>query len=350
MDAKVLPFKNSPVIGLLGHAYVLGILSNYEECLPWFYNNYIQLYFSRRYLEERGEFWLDFFPDLMVIFEDVPWLEYHRMDKETIFNNNIDLNKFIIDYINRGYYFFTCADEFFIPGKVAYNRLHFTHDIMVYGYNLEKKTYNIAGFGTHYMYKASEVSFEEFNLAFNNAVSKKNLISLLKKVEDFNKYKYDFRIGKYDFDIKLVVEMLSDYLYSRNSTERLGIYRNPDDDFFGMKIYEYLKMYLERLLDNKVRFDIKPIHILWEHKKCMLLRIKYMREKGFLNSSSVAYEGYMKIEKEVLMLRNAILKYQLSGSKDIIEKIIPSIRDIAAEENRVLEDLINEIRKTNSLH
>ena len=43
LDIKKLPIKRPPIIGYQYFAYPLAVIFNYNDCLPWFYCNFIQL-------------------------------------------------------------------------------------------------------------------------------------------------------------------------------------------------------------------------------------------------------------------------------------------------------------------
>jgi len=344
MSEKLLPFKKSPVIGFLGHAYVLGVLTNYEECMPWFYNNYIQLYISDFYLN-LNEYWLDFFPDILMLFSGVPWLEYKSSDKVELRNNDTDINEYVMGCIDNGFYFSAYVDEFYVPSARAYKIRHYTHDIMIYGYNLEEKTFNFAGFDKNHNFHPDKISFENFDTAYNEPVKQKhqNYINMFRKIDNLDK-------SKCDFNLSFVMDILNDYLNSINSSGKLREKsREEDEGAYGMKIYEHLIRYIELLGKEEINPDIRPFHILWEHKKCMVMRLKYMQENGYMDTSSSSCAAYMELEGKMFSLRNVFLKYLISKDAKIAERIKTSLKEIAVKEQEIIKNMIGELNVKNNM-
>ncbi|MVP01217.1 hypothetical protein [Paenibacillus lutrae] len=350
IQEQILPLTAPQVYGFLGHAYVLGILQNYEECKPWIYNNYIQLYISQHYIDIK-EYRLDFNPDLLIIFGNVPWLEYNRTDKGTLARLGVDIHAFLKDHIDRGFYFFSYVNDFYIPNSISYQEYHFTHDILVYGYNLDKRTYNIAIFDDNRLFSMREISYEVFEQAYFSD-TRQDYISLMRKVspDEYDSFKYDMKLGKYDLDLELMVDMMADYLHGVNTGDRLKLYLNPEPGFYGMNVYKALKDYFSLLLQDQINLDVRQMHILWEHKKMMIARIRYLQELGYLGEEVTSLEAFIKIEKEVFTLRNMLLKFFVSRNTTIIENIIKALDGIHDAEKEAIQDLINQICRDNHLN
>ncbi|WP_010500871.1 hypothetical protein [Paenibacillus elgii] len=62
MNRYQLPLQPPPIKGFLRWAYTLSITHNYEETLPWYYTNFIQMSCTKHFLEKRRTFFFDFFP------------------------------------------------------------------------------------------------------------------------------------------------------------------------------------------------------------------------------------------------------------------------------------------------
>lgn len=145
----------------------------------------------------------------------------------------------------------------------------------------------------------------------------------------------------YQFDIALVKELLGDYLYSQNSSERVRGFYNPTDDYYyGMQVYANLKLHYD--VENIIHSDIRPLHVLWEHKKLMFQRIKYMIDKGYLKPDSYL-DDYSEIERLALVCRNLLLKYRLSPNKSRIPNLTTQLDAIVEKEKAILDKLLNEI-------
>lgn len=326
MSRIQLPIGKSPVEGLQYLAYALNILLYYEECLPWFYSNYIQLVWNNDFT-----FSLTFFPNW---FSTNPWLDVQVLKKDTIKANNINIHDLIMNCINSKMYFYASFDEFYVPHKHCYGKRHFQHDFMIYGYDSVQKEYLLLGYTDKQIFETTPISFAQLEEAFFlNAVGTEN-VHLISKKENF----------KYDFDLRLVYEMLGDYLNGRNSSERCRMYGDTlENRVFGLDIYKYLRQYFKLLVRANIYCDIRPLHILYEHKKCMVLRLEYMYNNNYIDDDSHLYDDCKCIENETLAMRDLQLKYTITNDKSCLNKIVNKLFEIEQKEKKLLENLLDKI-------
>ncbi|MEN6316086.1 MAG: hypothetical protein ABFD25_17785 [Clostridiaceae bacterium] len=358
MKAKQLPFKTPPIIGYQSYAFPLGIAANYNNYLPWLYSNYIQLKCASNFLERR-DLWFDFLDGN--VYGGIPFLEYDCYVKDDFSCSYDDLVDFIIESINRNSYIYTFVDLFYIPNTFGYQQSHFTHDILVLGYNLSENTLMIGHFDIKGSFSIFNISMIDFHRAFMSLECEQKFVILLKmKDENFI----------CNLDIDHIKEMLTDYLLSNEPSSRLGmdfIFQNTyhsneafinmstyydevitkmkPDRIYGLKVYDYLTQYIDCFSGNKeLDFDIRPIHILWEHKKCMIMRLQYMYSNGyFTNKANSFFEIYRQIEQKALALRNTSIKYNITKNSQLLNRLKSSLEEIRIQEYDVIPSLINEI-------
>jgi len=346
---RKLPFTIPDVYGFLGHAYVLGILQNYEECKPWIYTHYNQLYISKDYIGI-GEYRLDFFPNLMVLFSNVPWLQYRQTNKTLLADLGVDFHAFLQRHIDEGYYCSTYVDEYYIPNSISNGVHHFSHDLMVYGYDLNRQIYNIAIFDKNRQFSFQEVTFENFGLAYYKDTGQKG-VSLCRKVEprEYGGSRYGAQLGKFDLELQTLLDSMSDYLHSVNTSKRLRFYYQSIEGFYGLDVYEGLQEGFRLTAEGSINLDVRPLHILWEHKKMMTARIRYLQEQGALSEDSNALEGYTRLEGEAMVLRNMLLKYFYSRNNATLGDIVTRLGHMKAAEEQVLGELVEELCRRNHL-
>lgn len=346
---KKLPFTIPDVYGFLGHAYVLGILQNYEECKPWIYTHYNQLYLSQDYIGI-GEYRLDFFPNLMVLFSNVPWLKYRQTNKKTLADLGIDIHAFLKVHLDEGYYCSTYVDEYYIPNSISDGVHHFSHDLMVYGYDLNRQIYHIAIFDKNRQFSFQEVTFDNFHQAYYNDTGQKG-ISLCRKVEprEYGGSRFGAHLGRYDLELQTMLDSMNDYLHSVNTSKRLRFHSHGIEGQYGLDIYAGLQQYFRLLAEGKLNLDVRSLHILWEHKKMMTARIRYLQQLGALDEASTVLEGYIRLEGDALVLRNMLLKYFYSRSSQILGDIVNRLGQLQAAEKQVLTTLVEELGSRNNL-
>jgi hypothetical protein len=328
MKMAKLHLEIPPIIGYLHHAYQLSIAQEHPSFPQWFSTNYIQL----RYYPKTN--WLNFYRlELYNGFEYCPLLDFQMLKNEFLKTNQINIIDLVINCIKNGYYIWLYIDEYYDPNRMYFNYSHVIHESLLYGYNLNTNCFYSAGFNQQKNYSFSEISFSDFSRAFN-ATADHLPIKILKPNEK----------AICEFDIKNVKDVLNDYINSENTSRRNELINNITSDcVYGLDIYKYLKLYFESLLDNGNLSDIRMLHILWEHKKCMLLRIKYLSKNEHLNNSETIISKYETIQKKVLIMRNMQMKYNMTGNKKIIDRIVVSLGEISSEEKNILSKVIQLI-------
>lgn len=349
MKSIKLEIADSPIVTLQYQAYTLCSLLYDKNCLPWFYSNYINLYCNNLYFPNKKELAVNFLSGS--IFGGIPLLKHHEIKKSVIKNTEKELNYFIKNCLNKNYFFYTFIDEFFIPNRIAYNNTHFSHDIMIYGCNPQNGSYNVLGYDASKKFRESIVKYNDFGNAFSNYIENAyDTTVIFKKKENVN----------YGLNINKIITSLNDYINSSDCSEKLQMYYDSkkEDNYeinnckyfknekiiFGMDIYKHFKLYLEALQCGKIRFDIRSFHCLYEHKKCMVLRIKYLEKNNILNNAKSVYDEYIEIEKMTIIVRNYMIKYSITNDDKIIKRVVNLLDKIEFEEFETITRLIKNIK------
>jgi hypothetical protein len=342
MQVKKLPVAVPAIIGLHYHAFSLTPIFCNKKYLPWFYSHYIQVYCTNDFSEVNGSPWFNFV-SIDLWDNGIPFLSNnHLLDLRTIKDNKIDVVKLITGYIDRGWYTDAEVDDFYIPFRFAYQKKKKPHDILIFGYDLNNKCFDTAGFNTQNEFAYEKLSFDDFEKAFLNNNSTMvdldnggtNCLRFFKTIEGI----------ECDFDPILLAQLLEDYLNSADTTEKFRMFRQPSKKrVYGIETYQFFKEYFHLLLNKEIKFDIRPIQLLWEHKKCMLLRIKYMSENNIISPYSSIYDDYVDIEQKVLSARNLMIKYNMTNEKKVVMTIIDIIDEIKNKEQVILTSLLKEL-------
>lgn len=343
-SSKVLPTREPPVKVYHFRAFPLSVTSNYSETLPWFYSNFIQLKCTSEFIREKE---MDFDFIAGDVFGGIPWIDYIKDIDKTMLNENMnDVCQFVIKNIDNGYYIYTFVDEFFIPDRSAYRKYHRMHDIMVYGYDASEKVFNVAGYNSKMKYAETKADFECFYNAFSSSEPKRNdKIVLFKKIDDAN----------YSFNIERVFEKLEDYLYSRDCSDKLEIYDfdgrtkrikylhqllKTGNYVFGINVYDQLILFCEAMKNKYVRPDLRPFHCLWEHKSCMLERLRYLAGQNYIKNIDDLCNNYKLIELEALTIRNMMVRMMLIRDFHSIEDVKYRLDKLSKDEYVLLSNLL----------
>ena len=332
---------NPPIKGFT--VFSLSILATNKVYLPWFYSQHIQLYFTNKWIQEEIPK-IDFYRPPNNRLLPAPLLETRWLDRDLISIVNEDIVQFVIKCIDRDYYIQLYLNEFYMPDRSSYKSTKTIHEAMIYGYDLGDETFDIVGYNKMGQYSSSKLKFSDFRKAYMEIDC-----SDFRKAYMKTKYSPNHmaKIGllkyennrHYKFDINLVSEQLRDYIESSNTSERFRMLDMPEDDIYGMKIYRCLIHYL---LEKKDKYDIRLLHILWEHKKCMLNRLIYMENEGYLDPREKLSTTYTKIEKEIGNLRLVMLRIKLGYKKEneiytSIKYVTTKLEELSYEEKNILE-------------
>ncbi len=338
---KILPITTMPpIIGYLHHAYPLSILANYKAYLPWFHSNYIQLYCPPNFQNPSRNRTMKFNfyrrPDQRVSFS--PYLKVQLLNRDLIFKSPTDILPIIVACIDKGYYIQPTVDEYFLPDSAAYQKRHLVHETLIYGY--DKQTFVGIGYNKNGDYASYHIRFSELKQAVVHADLTGHY-----DPDGLRLFKY-VQQAEYDFDIHLVREHLEDFLFAKNTSQRFRMLANPTDGAYGLATYEYLKHYINSFLFPPFSFDIRPAHILWEHKKCMAYRLNYMEAQGYLKSEDGFSIQYDEVARKIGVLRMMLLKFRKTRSPALIHRVCLHLDAIAEVEKRLLQNLLDKLESS----
>lgn len=340
---KKLPIAE-PIIKTYNYeAFPMAVLGAHsEQCKEWLLSNYIQMNCHKNILKEK---------DVFLAFYDNQALKSPYISKQTFFLSSLmhfecDVNKYIECQINNEYYLYFQVDEYYIPNRFYYLRKHLIHDLFIYGYDNERKTYNIVGYNSEGIFEESTIKYKEFDVALknNNIDKEKNPWSDCVYV-----FKYNDK-AEYKFNIKLVYKLIEDYLSSKNIFEEYNRYDEKKcNTIYGVDTYLKVIEYLQYIKlgtsfycgENEI--DYRIFRIIMEHKMLMLQRIDYICTN--LKKNNELINEYSLIEKKSQKIHMLALKYGVSKKKEIIDKLIVEITEMRDEEIRILKLVLKEIEK-----
>lgn len=329
MSKKILPLSEPPVLGYLHHAYTLSVTGKCPAFEDWFYSNYIQLYDD--YLTGG----LNFFEyDFTRVPQ--PLLSSHSMSIDAFRKNNYDVVDYAIHCLDCDYYFYTFVDESFIPGKSAYKgKQRFPHEMLLFGYDLDKQEFNGIGFSNNFQYEKFKLSFEDLSNGFNNLKVTERFMNNIHLIQPKPEVEYSF-------NLKLVRELLEDYYFSRNTSERYSMIRTPFNSAFGMDCYDFLIEYFELVMKGKAQLKVNSLHLLWEHKKVMVNRVLYMQQKhNLLKDFDIA--PLKKVERLAYKTRDELIVFSLTNNTKCFQNIIKYLNEMKEKEQVVLKVLLDSL-------
>jgi len=335
MTKMLLPLRVPPVTSYLHHGYPMSIMMEDPRSLAWIYSHYIQLCFPMNEQLYATDFNFYHYNYPFSGHYICPFI-YHKQFSMKLIQRYSDFRAYMIDSIDDLNYVHVYCDEYYVPHRAAYRQRHQIHGNLVYGYDLETREYAISGYDENGTFRNTRVSFAELEEA-------------VKPTEHFDVFWYDMVMhyskwdSHYEFDVEPVIELLRDYVQGRDTSLRYGIRMFTTDKRFGKDIYPLFASYIEAVKAGAMALDIRPFHLLWEHKQLMLDRMRFMIDNGFLRKDSELPEAYAPIERACFAIRGDALKANASGSTSFLASTAGALQEVAAEEVKVLSRMIEEL-------
>lgn len=326
-----------PISATYSHAaHTLAILANDKSSKPWLMNCFIQIF--------GGE-------DDFLDYQDFGFMECPLIHTQHIGIDMVDIGwKNRIDFIKKA-----IIKDYYIYAEMNVSKINvygvnkpFAHDALIYGFDEENKQFLISDFFGLKKYGSAWISEQELENAlyldeesFGKTGIFFNDIFLLK-------IKYDERAI---FSTKKVIDTL--WAYEQGIPISLGynnrfkpLFADEKNNFlFGIQCYQLLYNMLEACNQNKKlpsRWR-QVVYLFYEHKRIMVERLKFMKEKECLKNAEKYLEIYKKIRDKHEIILMLFIKYALTYKKNILSHILSEINEVVREERLILPDLINDI-------
>ncbi len=343
MDRKrKLPISEPLTSTWLYDAYPLSVLAaNGDNYLEWFLSNFIQLNANKDItIEDRHNVFLKFDG---AVTNNAAYLNKQLISWTTFMNLNIDIHDYIKGHIDQGYYIQFQVDEYYIPTTWRYEKEHRVHDLFIYGYDDEKEQYNILGYNRQIIFEEGTCPYKNFEAAFKN--------NFLDKIDNFwadRIYFYQYNENDYyRFNTTLVKNSLIEYLCGINSYETFNRFYEQDlGVVYGINVFDKILEHIE-IVKAKEKLEIKRgeeildlriFRLLKEHKKIMMMRIKYIDEH--ITEVKELLIEYREAENLAEKSHNLAIKYTVHPNTDLLDILYENVRRMKEIDKSVLAKLV----------
>ena len=340
---KDLPINESPLIAYMEEAYPLSVALTNPSRWDWLYSNYIQLIYQNPDLFEDQplKFYKLSLNSGYVWDADCPVLIYDRISRDMISFFDKDIINLICFAIDNGKYPMLYLDEYYLSYRSQYQRVHYIHENLFWGYDEEKELLK----GLSYVTDDKGYSFKKFNVSFSEVRKAYKNLNYDGELRDRVVLLSHEKERIYGFSKQAVIIGLREYINEYPSEERFPELsdNNLGGDFkYGIGIYEPFIEYIRR---RKTTSNIIPFQLLVEHKSLMYSRYKYMVENRYISPKDEVENALKKLEYDALILKMIFLKYQVSGNEGMLEKVIDRVQSLKASEKEVLQKFLEIVEK-----
>ena len=151
----------------------------------------------------------------------------------------------------------------------------------------------------------------------------------------------------YDVDLELIKQNLKEYLNSEDTKDHFRMLRNRfDDTTFGIKVYDKALAQVEKQLHaEEPDFDIRALHIMYDHKVLMYERIKYLMDHGYLKFNQETLDAYATVVKNMLAARNLLVRISITDEIEAASRFKTYFNAAKEKEVNVLFEILAELEE-----
>ena len=331
----ILPIAESPITGLVDEAFPLIVALTDDRPWDWFYSNYIQIALKN---DERRGYNIRFYKTdhCGVIWDTMnPWIKYNTIDVKLLRELGMGIIDFTVRSVDSGYYLSVYLDRFYVPGTRNAAQSHLTHEALVFGYEAETRLIYLMEYQGAYL-TAFTMDYDAFAQAYAHADEKRcDAIRLLRPDTE----------RRYLFDLQNVYEQMSDYLYSRNTTLRYRSHFNPiQTPFFvlGMDAYREVKRLLAY---DHLQNDYRVFNSIWEHKKVMTARIRYMAERNIAEGIGDFLPLCEETENLSYLVKSQYMKFTVTQKEKTLQTVCALFDEMVGKEQTLIAGLLVTIQR-----
>ena len=317
-NIKKLPVTYPMITSWTWHSALFSILSIDENAKKWIFSNYIQLrcYNIQEIFTGDDMLLADIMPGSSSL-KECPYLITSIMTNQQIRSYTGNIIDFIIKTLDIGGYVYGVFDEARILSEYDVD-YKFPHELFIYGYNLDEEVFYVGDFTFKDHYSYSTVSFKDIEKGYD----------VISAPED-HMFKDDYKGTRglyvifkntdtpyYEVDLRFIRDTLREYLNSVDSKDHFRMMRNRfTDTTFGINVYDrVLDRIREQMAKPEPDFDIRALHLMYDHKVLMFERIKYLMANGYLKYNEDIIRSYGVVVKNMLTARNLLIKISLNDN------------------------------------
>lgn len=333
-----LPFKIPKYKTYSINTAINGILEAYGNDEVWLYNNYISLWIYAR--RQRKEYMVDFKYDRDInYYEQCPVLETVILDVR----KNQDVNDIIKNSIDNQEYIFLAVDMYFIDSwwKDIEKKKHSEHEMLIWGYDNEKKVFFTADFFKH-TYSIQEISYLDFRMAFDAHAGYIRERDNVNSVE-IRTFKY-LKNKRYALNVDRIRNMINDFVKSCENTidDVSDLFIVHEDVLYGFQCLNHIMEYFSESVCKNKWLDYRIIHLIYIFNQIMCDRIDYMIEHQYLSDNTdirnIQNEFWDMAHKNVI-LRNLVIKYNIVKGQKYGKIVIKKMKDLFGQLENSLKKL-----------
>ncbi|QUL52241.1 hypothetical protein KDC22_17370 [Paenibacillus tritici] len=328
MSIVTLPVAKPMITCYPYFSNLLSVIQNHACTYPWVLDQFLSLEMPADPLDMRLSFHTSLF------WKSCPFVHYERLDRQWVTRKWNSAAEFVMECLNNGKYVYMLVNH----SHIGFSNHSGRHDLFIYGYHLEEKKLYVADNFKDGRYSLEELEFAAFELAFEQLSPQDDWLNGIELIA--------YRERLHWFDPRVIKRKLIQYRDSYNFCEaqRIASEYYKINGSFGLAVYDKLLYHLDLLQQGKSTFDVRPFHVIYEHKQVLEALTKYMGKQGHLPFLPELTEQCARLTAIALSVRNLYLKSVVTASILRLPDLKDKIAELRAMETVVLNKLIEQIR------
>ncbi|KNY24970.1 hypothetical protein [Pseudobacteroides cellulosolvens] len=330
----------------------IAIILSESRLLPWFNQHYIQICSQ---INRNGYIMVDYM-ELGLNFDDIlehSYIGYDAMD------HTVNIIDFVREQIEHGYYVIACLDEFYLSEKEFYNKRHFVHESLIYGYDNVNKKFMGIGFNRSHSFSKLNFDYDMFYNAFESGRGCYMETAPYATDQALQLIHIKPSGLKCRFDLSNFLKEIKSLIDSTGNIKRVNYISPPNHEkdqwdnnnafvlknrvIYGIDTYDVIIGGLDCILEGKQVMDYRAFHLLFEHSSGISKRLEYIRsnfkkanniesscrmydyevkklDSLRLDALKTPYISQPKLEKTIIDMKNSLYSVK-ENSKVILSEV-----------------------------
>ena len=354
---KILPVVYPPINGYAHQCALFSMLFARDECLPWIYNNFLQVYSLKDlYKHPSRTGTVDFFYNLYgdwkyFYFKANPWIKFSAMPYNDLKLFKMDRINYLKYCLERNMYLSFDVEGYYVPAyKDFYLQRHIRHKIFIYGYDDDKNHFYMCDntdtgkckqdIVLYSDLETSLSSMDDFDEDHKDLFWREKQIYMMEVKKNVEASVKEPLFSKEIFEINLnqILNGMREYLLDSDYTNS---YNFSEFYVFGLDCYNELKQYVAHIIQTRQIIDIRGFYSFFMHKRMMLLRLQYLSSKYYVQEVIAPFESLVS---DFNILINMLLRANIKQQESFWTKIIEKLDELKTKEVFLLRQFIERFQ------
>lgn len=263
------------------------------------------------------------------------------------------IDTFICEKINKSLFVFTLLDHYYITCSDKFLKRHYAHDLcLIYGYNLEQRYFYASDNFHNGKHAHFKIPFDELKNSQENIKIKDGKTSLItfnsryvnNSVDDFKSKIYnvinDYLISDCQNTLQMNDSFIADNVFGFHPA-KTSLCDEREQCIFGMNVYT--EMLRRVTYYHEKNIDIRPFHLLWNHKEVVQLLLNYLIRNQKLNELKQLIPLSEIIVQYAFLNRQMAIKYNITSNSSLLTKIANNLVKMKDAEQTLLDSIIKRL-------